>query len=307
MNLRQLEAFRAVIISGSVTGAAKMLSVSQPGVSRLIGDLERRIGFRLFARRKGRLHPTPEGLNFFEELERSFVGMEHLERAAQEIKALRRGHIRIAAMPAVCLDILPGAIKRFLDRFPRLKVTFEVHASPRIVEWIAARHFDIGVCQLTLEQPGVEIDNSFRTRCVCVAPVGHSLGKHETIGPADLEGEPFVALAQHTMGALHIDQTFIHANIRRDIRVETLPSFAACSLVAQGLGVAIVDPLSADFFSHRDILIRPFAPAVNFDFRTIHPAQHIQSQAAELFIAEIRDYFLSRQQVVSIDGISEKK
>ena len=300
MNLRQLEAFRTVIIAGSVTGAANMLKVSQPGVSRLIGGLERSIGFKLFIRHKGRLHPTPEGLSFFEELERSFVGMESLERAAQEIKALRRGHLRIAAMPAVCLDLLPRAVKDFLNEHPRLKITLEVHSSPRIVEWVAAQHFDIGVAQLTLEQPGIDVIHSFRTHCVCVAPAGHSFADKATIGPGDLEGEPCIALAPHTVAAMQIDPAFVEANVRRDIRIETLPSFAACSLVAQGLGVAIVDPLTAAFFAAGRIVARPFAPPIQFGFRIIRPSRGITSRAADLFIERARQSFVADRIVTAV-------
>ncbi|WP_325052329.1 LysR family transcriptional regulator [Sinorhizobium meliloti] len=60
MNFRQIEAFRAVIISGTVSRAAELMGVTQPNVSRLVGELEEAIGFALFDRVKGRLIPTPE-------------------------------------------------------------------------------------------------------------------------------------------------------------------------------------------------------------------------------------------------------
>ncbi|MBL6958833.1 MAG: LysR family transcriptional regulator [Rhodospirillales bacterium] len=300
MNLRQLEAFRAVMIVGSVTGAAKMLNVSQPGVSRLIADLERSIGFKLFIRRKGRLHPSEDGVNFYEDLERSFVGIESLKETAREIKEFKRGHLRIAAMPALCLDLLPRTIKQFSKKHPGLKITLEVHSSPRIVEWVAARHFDIGIGLLTLDQPGVEIAHSFRTRCVFVAPAGHPLEKKKSIRPKDLEGEPFVALAQHTLAALQIDQTFNKANVRRDIRIETQPSFSACSLVAQGIGVGLVDNLTADFFSHKNIISRPFNPLVPFDFRIIRPTKPIQSRVASMFSEEACNFFLSEDNITAL-------
>jgi DNA-binding transcriptional LysR family regulator len=70
INLRQLEAFRAVMLTKSITRAAEMLFVSQPAVSRLISDLESTVEFDLFQRVKKRLIPTPEGEALFEEVER---------------------------------------------------------------------------------------------------------------------------------------------------------------------------------------------------------------------------------------------
>ena len=300
MNMRQLEAFRAIMMVGSVTGAARMLNISQPGVSRLVGDLEHSIGFKLFIRSKGRLEPSVEGVNFFGELERSFVGIESLKRIAREIKDLRRGHLRIAAMPAVCLDLLPKTTKRFSDKNPGLKITLEVHNSPRIVEWVAARHFDVGVGMLTLDKPGLEIAHSFRTACVFVAPAGHPLERKKTVRLKDVENEPFVALRHHTLAALQIDQTFDKANVRRDIRMETQPSFSACSLVAQGIGVGLVDPLTANFFRHTGIVIRPFVPVIPFDFRIILPTKTIHSRATEMFVEEAFAFFVSQDEIAAV-------
>ena len=77
INLRQLEAFRAVIITGSITGAASYLHVSQPAVSRLIADLEHSIGFALFERRNRRLHVKPEGEIFYRDRKSTRLNSSH--------------------------------------------------------------------------------------------------------------------------------------------------------------------------------------------------------------------------------------
>ena len=64
--LRQMEVFRAVMLTGSMNGAAKLLFVSQPAVSRLIAHAEQSLGLQLFARDKGKLTPTPEAQRLFE-------------------------------------------------------------------------------------------------------------------------------------------------------------------------------------------------------------------------------------------------
>ena len=284
MKLRQLEAFRAVLVHGSITAAAKAMHVSQPGVSRLIGDLERSVEFKLFERRKGRLYPTPEGLSFHQELERSFIGLSKLRQAAREIRDHRRGHLRLAVMPSVSLDLAPEIVCRFTRDNPGIKVTLDAHTSPRIAEWVAAQHFDLGFAQTTLDLPGVEVMHSFRTAFVCVAALGHPIRDKAIVRAQDLEGEPFIALAQHTLAALQIDQAFMEANARRLIRVETQPSFAACSMAAKGIGVALVDPMTAAFFGEDKLVIRNFEPEVHFDFRIIRPANVITSRAAEAFV-----------------------
>ena len=69
LNLRQIESFRSVMLPGSVVGAARLMSVTQPAVSRAVGLLELRIGYKLFERRGRRLVPTPEGEALYREIE----------------------------------------------------------------------------------------------------------------------------------------------------------------------------------------------------------------------------------------------
>src|SRR4051812_40835381 len=116
MNLRQIEAFRRVMMRGSMTIAAQELRTSQPSISRLIAELEASIDLRLFERKAGRILPTPAGLSFYREVERSFLGLENLAHAARDIRALGTGRLRIAAMPVVALGFIPRCIKRFKDR-----------------------------------------------------------------------------------------------------------------------------------------------------------------------------------------------
>lgn len=86
MNLRQVEAFRSIMLRGSMTATAQALRTSQPSISRLIAELEAAIGFKLFERQAGRLKPTDEGLSFYREVERSFLGLDNLNQAARDIR-----------------------------------------------------------------------------------------------------------------------------------------------------------------------------------------------------------------------------
>src|SRR5262245_47324218 len=86
MNFRQIEAFRAVMVGGTATTAAQMLFISQPAVSRLVRSLEDSVGFDLFERRKKRLVPTVEGKQLHAAVEQTFVGLQHVSRAADAIR-----------------------------------------------------------------------------------------------------------------------------------------------------------------------------------------------------------------------------
>ena len=68
MTLRQIEVIRAVMVSGTIGGAAKLLNVSAPGISRLVKYTEKSLGIRFFQRQNGRYFPTPEAQNIFEQI-----------------------------------------------------------------------------------------------------------------------------------------------------------------------------------------------------------------------------------------------
>jgi len=291
MNLKQLEAFRAVMITGSVTAGAEMLHVSQPGVSRLIADLERAVGFKLFVREKGRLYPTSEGSAFYTEIEKTFLGLDRLARVASEIKEMRRGYLRIAGMPSVSLALLPGIIDQFSRKHGDIKLTFETHVSLRIVDSIATQDFDVGIAQMNLDQKGIQVAHSYKMNCVCAAPLGHRFNELECVTPADLKGEPFIALSQNTLIAVQIDRVMENHGLQQNIRFQTQPSLVACALVSKGLGVALIDPLTADFFGDQKIVTRPFVPEIPFSFRIIRPAHAINSLATDSFINQATDTF----------------
>src|SRR5664279_4983126 len=122
INMRQIEAFRGVMISGSVVGAAKLMSVTQPGVSRSIGLLELRIGYKLFERRGRRLVPTPEAEALYREIEPLYGSLDRIAQIAQDIRFQRAGALRIGTLPALAQSLVPRSVARFLSTRPRVTV-----------------------------------------------------------------------------------------------------------------------------------------------------------------------------------------
>src|SRR5580700_5901626 len=111
MKLRQIEAFRAVMQAGSTTAAALELHTSQSNVSRLISQLESDTRLVLFERTGGRLIPKPEAKALFREVERAFVGLKSLTYAADSIRNLGSGRLRIASIPGIGLSFLPRVVQ----------------------------------------------------------------------------------------------------------------------------------------------------------------------------------------------------
>jgi DNA-binding transcriptional LysR family regulator len=282
MNERQIRAFRLVIRHGSITAAANAMNISQPAVSRLIAELERSAGFPLLLRRGGHARPTMEALEFVQEVEHMFYSLERLGQVAREIRDLRRAKLTLATMPMISFGILPRAISAFLASHRGINITHDVHTSARIVDLAASRQIDLGIGQTNVERRDIDILASYRTHCVCALRPDHDLASRRALTPRDLEGQPLVALAHHTVTARYIAQSFAEANIQPDIAIESQPSYAACSLAAEGVGIAIVDPITAKKFMPRLVAV-PFEPRIPFDFHVFKPIEVPLSRPASAF------------------------
>ena len=288
INHRQLEAFRAVMITGVVTRAAEVLRVTQPAVSRLIGDLEYTVGFPLFERRKGRLVPTVDAQVLYEEVEKSFVGVDKIIQIADDIRRFNQGTLRIASMPAMALGFLPRAVTRFLADRPEIGVTLQVRSSQKVVEWIAAQQFDVGFAAIQASHPAVEAETLLRTHLVCVMPEGHPLAARPVIRPEDLENEVFISLGTELAVRFLVDAAFDEARVTRKLSIDTQLSEPACAFVVEGAGVSLVEPITAAEFLGRGLVARRFAPPIPFEFAVLYPSYRPRARLAEDFVARVK-------------------
>ena len=293
MRYRQLEAFRAVMLAGSVTQAAEMLSVSQPAVSRLIACLELDIGFPLFRRRRGRLQPTPEAQFLLGEVERAIANLDHVAQVAEDIRNRRTGHLRIACLPGFATSLLPRVIARFLKQRPETTISFQPRANQRVQEWIMAQQFDVGLAEIPPEHPAIESESLY-VRCVCVLPEDHPLAPRAAITAADLDDVPLVSLNRDHSHTRNLREAFERAGARFNMRVETRQFAPACIMVAEGVGAAIVSPIDAAEYAGRGLVIRPFEPAIAFGLGILYPAYRprslILSEFVELFQASLEPF-----------------
>ncbi|MGH8236776.1 MAG: LysR substrate-binding domain-containing protein [Steroidobacteraceae bacterium] len=289
MNLRQLEAFRAVMMTGSVTNAAESLHLSQPAVSRLISELERSVGFKLFERVKGSTPlATPDGAALFQEVERSFSGLQVLRQAARDIRDFRTGNLRIVCLPALANSFIPAVIRTFRQLSPAVTIQLQTRSSSTVRLWVAAQQFDLGLATPGSDVSGVQAELFMRSRGVCVLPQGHPLAAKDSIAPADLRDEPFISLSLEDPARSKVDQAFNDAGITRNIVVETQFAMTICGLVAHGIGCAIVSAASVAEHVAPDCIIRPFEPRIEFQYVLYLPSHRPPSRIAASFLEHLK-------------------
>ena len=240
MNHRQLEAFHAVIHTGSVTRAAERMGISQPAVSKLLKGMGDHCGFPLFVRNGNGLVPTKEGQLLAVEIDRLFAGTARIERIAEAVRDDGLGVVTLAAMPAIAARFLPGILAPILRDRPDLHLTLQSMPSPRIGDAVAAQHAELGLSVLPFEHAEVDAEVILRFDMVCVLPARHRLARRDVIRAADLCDEKFVSLVRDDCSLMTIDRALQMHGVHKRHWLEVPSSEAACAFIAGGAGVSIL-------------------------------------------------------------------
>lgn len=287
MNIRQIEAFKAVMTEGSVTQAAAALGITQPAVSCLIANLENSMGFMLFKRHRSRFQPTSEAEIFLEEAERLLDSHARAVRAARDIRDLKAGSLRIAAFPAASIGFMPKLIAGFTRDRSEVRVSMQTRTSPRVREWISAQLYDLGFAELPADDPAVDCD-PISLQCLCAIPADHPLAGHARIVPEALAGEPLIVQNPEHSAHYQLKAAFEIAGVAWSPHMVCHLFAPACRLAAEGAGIAIVDPFTARDFSGGDLAFRPFEPAIPYEIGLLYPALRPRSRLVTEFASALK-------------------
>lgn len=244
------------MLNRTVVAAAHYLGVSQPGVSRLIHNLEDGVRVRLFSRIKGRLEPTREALMLYEEVERAYLGLERVRGFLAQLGKSQAGHVRIAAAHALVHTMVLDRLTPFRLSRPEVQLVIDFAPFNEMISALIGGKFDFGVTITERVQPNL-MHRSIGTLNFAVAvPKGHALAGRKSIAPADLEGQTMItykrdapifdALARHGFGPALDSAT-----------MEVGSSLIACGAVERGFGIAMVDVETVSHERFRNIVTVP--------------------------------------------------
>lgn len=289
ITLRHLEAFRAIMVRKTVTGAAEMLEITQPVVTRLISDLEERIAIPLFTRTKGRLLPTAEAALLFKDVEQSLISIERIANAASNIKALKMGYLEIAAAPSMALSFLPRAIASFTREHPDAVVSMHMHSSSTVLDMVQRDRCDLGFAMFPMR--ATRHGNSetlISAKMVGVVPVNHRLASRDVLHPEDFEGESFISLMPLMEARTKIDSVMLSYGVKRRINAETQVASVILKMAEAGSGISIIDPLTASGYTGTMLKFIPFTPAIINDFSIVISQRNSSTLILKPFIDHAR-------------------
>lgn len=288
-SLKQLEAFMAVIETGTVSGAAEVIPISQPAASKLIRNLEAETRLELFRRDGGRLVPTTAGLRLYDEVERLIGGINQLDRIVETIRREGDRQISIGVFPALSGPFVHRVLDRFKEKYPDTRIKIDVRGSQYLAEAIRLRRFDLAIVhRRTGNVSSWETTPLESQPMACILPKGHKLSEKTKIRPQDLSGEPFIAFGESSMTRLRVDAAFDREGVRPNIVIEASTAQNINELVAAGHGVTVASPLFTYMYSGR-FDMREFLPKTRFELEVIRPIGSYNKAMSDAFVHAIRD------------------
>lgn len=261
MNARQLEVFRAIMRTGSITDAAHFLNVSQPTVSKIIRHAESQHGIRLFQTVRGRITPTPEAELLYPHADRVFRDLSGLRALSERLRSGGDGLVRVVASSSLSSTLVAQAIAAFRTIHPHTQ--FVAHVLPALdaVEKARAHQVDFAMTLSPVITASLRVRTLGHVEMAAVMPYDHPMAMLDRVRPTDISAHTFVTFGSDSHFGVLLDEAFERCDVSRKIDVQVFSSQAAASLVAQGAGVTVIDRLGALAFAG-GMAVRPFTPAI---------------------------------------------
>lgn len=266
MNFKQLEAFQAIMLSGSTTGAAERMGLSQPAISRLLAQLEEDLALRLFVREKGRLSPTAEAHALLHDAQVLMDSAQCFRRHAEQLRlgGFKRRLLKVAVPSTLATTLMPVLAKRFMQAHPDVVLEVLSGSYNDTERALLSRDADIGLVRLPMEMQGLSTRASLDSEAVCIMPRGHAIEGLAEVSPTDLIDVSLILLGRQRQIRHDIDMAFRQRRVQPRVALEVHSISEACAHVAQGLGVSIVNALLAQHCPYEAITSRPFRPRIAY-------------------------------------------
>jgi len=288
LTLRQIEVIRAIMVAGTVNGAAELLNVSAPGISRVMKHAESQLGIRLFARRHGRFIPTREAESVFGQLNEVFRKVGDLQFAIERLKKGEATAFSFAAVPSISQYILPRAIKELRGMFPNLRMDINVLKIEEAIDYLLLKKGELVAMSYKLDHPGLISHPLAVGSLVDIVPEDHELADRKLVHLADLAGYPLIGIDPDDPYGRIIAAVFREQGFELELSIQARFAQTVYSLVRQGLGVAVIDEFSVCARDLPGVRRLPIAEQTSFRTFAVVNADEPLSIFAEAMIGYLK-------------------
>jgi len=294
-DIHDLQAFVAVAERASFRQAAADLFLSQSALSRRIDKLEEAIGVKLFERTTRRVQLTNVGQTFLVNVRTALDSLEDAVHGVADLAAHRTGTVTFACVPSAVWHFLPDLLKRFSERYPRIRVRVHDESAQDVLNLVLAGEADFGINFTGAENPEIEFEPIYVESYVLAMRRDHPLARRKKLSWKDTVDERYISVARSSGNRSVIDAALAGIEKHPVIFCEVNHVSGVLALVEAGMGVAAVPGLSVLPGRQGDIVGIPLVdPEIQRTLGLISKRNHSMAPAARTLFEMLKEDLVRR-------------
>jgi DNA-binding transcriptional LysR family regulator len=288
LTLRQIEVIRAVMVTGTIAGAAKLLNVSAPGLSRLMKYTETSLGFRLFDRRNGRFVPTAQAGDIFEQVNVVFRNVEDLRSVIARLETGASQELKIASVPSIANVMAPLAIEQVRRRHPNLIIDINILKIEEAIDYLLLGKGEVVAISSRFDHPSLTFEPLASGELFCIVADSHPLARRETISAVEIVRHPLIGIDPNDPYGRIMADIFRERDLPYAITIRARFGTTVCALVKAGLGIAVIDQFTVAHGAVSGLKLLRIEEPTRFDTFIARKAGTMLSSFAETFIGALQ-------------------
>ena len=241
LTLRQIEVIRAIMVTGTVGGAARLLNVSSPGISRVMKHAESTLGMKLFSRRAGRYAPTREANDIFAQINGVYDKVEDLGFVVARLKRGTGAELKIGSVPSISAVMVPRAIADVQRLQPGLMIEIDILKLEEAIDYLLLGKGEAAAMSYKLDHPLLQFEPLATGRLKCIVPVGHPLARFKCVTAAQIVAHPLIGIDPNDPYGRIMAGIFNRGGLTYELKIRARFGSTVCALVTNKLGIAVID------------------------------------------------------------------
>ncbi|RVJ14924.1 LysR family transcriptional regulator [Sinorhizobium medicae] len=288
LTLRQIEVIRAVMIAGTIAGAARLMNVAQPGVSRTMKHIESALGIKLFVRKAGRYVPTAEARNVFAQLQEVHRKVDDLQFSIGQLERGRGVELALGSVPSIANAMVPQAIATLMRRHPDIRINFDILRIEEAIDYLLLGKGELVAMSYHLSHPSITFEPLSRGHLVCIAAREHPIAERTSISAREIAGHPLIGLDPRDPYGAIIARIFESEGLEYHTPIRARFGTTVCALVRRNLGIAVVDAFTVGDMTDQGLAVIPIDEETGFQTYVAYRADAVLSSYAERFVKTLR-------------------
>ncbi|HEU5352237.1 MAG TPA: LysR family transcriptional regulator [Terracidiphilus sp.] len=286
-DIRHLRAFLAAARIGNFTRAAQQLHISQSAFTVQIRQLEQSVGAKLFDRSKRRVSLTEVGRDLLGPMERLVIDAEAIVGRTQQLTDLKRGVVRISALPSVAAQMLPMIVHKFAQAYPGVVVQVKDVVAEKLIEMVKKEEVDFGIGTQMRRDRDVVASPLLVDRLCAFVPRGLPLAQKSSTTLKELVILPLILTGKDSSVREIVERALKQQRLSLTLAYETNYMATAISMARAGLGIAVLPECAGA--SYEDLgIVEISKPALSRTIAILHKKDCSFSPAAAQMVEMIK-------------------